>query len=289
MAACVHESTTATAWPTAASTQAADYPATIAGRELLIAVIATDRGPNAVGNVPPGWKELYVGGRSTAHGCHIIARVADPADAGGTFDYELNFSEAGACHVLRISNFAGTIGTDIDIATLEHADLEDTPDPPEVTAGWGSTSNLWIAGWASGDDDATTSAYPSGYTTLQTNTISGAGTNSGAEVTTCSKTATAASDNPGTGTMSEVEGCTAFTIVVKSRDLTTYAQDTNEFVGIDGIRSDTDRDYDVVGVSAIWQEGIGAAPSGRIMSSLAAGGGLAGYGGLAGHSGGLAG
>ena len=63
-----------------------------------------------------------------------------------------------------------------------------------------------------------------------------------------------------------------------------------EFVGEGGVYQDTEQGFETVGESGITQEQAAAAPAGgRIMSSLAASGGLAGMGGIAGAGGGLAG
>jgi len=62
------------------------------------------------------------------------------------------------------------------------------------------------------------------------------------------------------------------------------------FVGFKGLALKTDEDIMPVASTGLIREEEGAAPAGgRIMSSLAAAGGLVGEGGIAGQGGGLAG
>lgn len=86
------------------------------------------------------------------------------------------------------------------------------PDPPSVTAAWGSEENLFIA-VAAWDGNVSLTSPPSGYTTWGTSSrvanVNGCGVAYGA------KLATSASDDPGTFTISGSEQTLSTTVVVR--------------------------------------------------------------------------
>lgn len=175
----------------------------------------------------------------------IAYRISDGTE-GATISVGTAASERSAHVCYEISSWHGTSAPEVSTGATGNST---TPDPDSVTASWGLDTNLFLVFFAvDRGAGATISAYPSGYTLNQLD--SQADNNAGARIGSAGQGISAASDDPGTATISTGDQWCAATVVVRP------------------------------------SAGGGG---GRIMSSLAGPGGLAGMGGIAGPGGGLAG
>ena len=96
---------------------------------------------------------------------------------------------------------------------------------PSLTHGLGAVDILALAFCAARDDDATVSAYPSGYSYLTVEQQSGGGGNNSAELGIAALQTTAASVDPGTFTLSESENWVAQTVVLGPAAAATVIED----------------------------------------------------------------
>jgi hypothetical protein len=127
--------------------------------------------------------------------------------------HTVNFTTADAvefvahCHV--VSFWGGDIDNDVIVGVAGSPGTTDTPDPPEVSLPSGAENALAIASASWWTAPATVSSYPSGYNdgtaTLGTDIATGSAW----------RAFSAASENPGSFTLSEVEGWSAHTVVYR--------------------------------------------------------------------------
>jgi len=200
------ESTTGTQFSTSTTSHDVAMPATVNANDLLVMVCGWYS--TAAQTTPDGWTLL---GTNTK--ADIYVKKADGTEGGTTVDVVLNTARTGAVNVLRISGWYGDLAG-VEIGTWSDSGGTSAPDPPSVTATWGSADNLWIAFTCGTDDDATANAAPANYTNL-VSTVSGAGTNAGAEVCTATRQNATDAEDPGAFELSESEGTQTNTIVVR--------------------------------------------------------------------------
>jgi len=209
---------------TPSQTQTVDMPdGTVAAGDLLFIFVAVAETPDndvaPVITAPSGWTvlkhnaDIQSGGVDVRYGIYARSAVGDEGGGTETEDIFTDVDVVIAANVWHITGWGGTVATDIDIAELAQ-EVSNNPDPPSVTADWGSDTNLFITFLGYNDDDGAISTYPSGYINT-TNTSALAGTDSSCSVATCSKAATSASDDPGAWLIDQAEGNQAFTLVVK--------------------------------------------------------------------------
>lgn len=159
-----------------------------------------------------GWTALSSNtaspGRSAVYG-----KIATGSE-GSSISATTSSSNAGAFIVQRISNNSGGLvaGTDYTVAVASAATTAN-PNPPSVTAGWGSDDNLFIAACCVRGDNDTVTAYPTNYTGEQRVTTNGGG--GGATVGVAVRQLTSATDDPDTFTLSASEYGRAYTIVIR--------------------------------------------------------------------------
>lgn len=142
------------------------------------------------------------------------AKESDGTEASdGTFTFTTGSARRCAAYCIRITGWGGTLATDVDIGIENDATTND-PDPPVVTAGWGSDENLFIVGvFTVHNTTPTRVGDPSGYThrgSQSTNDFS-----AGAGLHIWSRELTALSDNPGTISWSGNTQYLSNTVVVK--------------------------------------------------------------------------
>lgn len=206
------QSVTSTNSSTSETTVAVNMPATVVADDLLLAFIST----SSTGTVTAsGWTRFDHNDVGGVRGS-VFYKVAAGDEGGTTVDFTTTSSATWAALVMRVSQWGGTVGTDFDFTGAQFSSSNSSaPNPPSVTAGWGSDKNLYITTMLGGKDDATVSSYPTNYDDNQTYVSSGAGAGSGAEAACSTRNLEASSDDPGTYTLSEAEACHSWTFVVK--------------------------------------------------------------------------
>lgn len=196
------ESVTETASLSAATSHNINYPATVNSGDLLV-LICSFASTSGTTTTPTGYTALYsLTGSGHLLTGGVFVKSAGGTEGGGTVSVS-HGNGAGSGQIYRITGWSGTIG-EVE-ATNGSSGLGSTPDPPSHTLSSGAANNLWIAVAHCKDDEATVSAYPSGYT----NGTATAGT---ARTNTCRKESTSASEDPGAFTLSESERRVAATI-----------------------------------------------------------------------------
>ncbi len=187
------------------TTATMNYPASIASGDLLIVLAGCD-GISVSMTPPSGFTEIYDNARSFA----VFAKEADGTETGTT-TYTQSANEWPSNVVYRISGWddSGSLSDAIEVAvgTLDAA----SPDPPSLTASWGSDDNLWIAAKVAHHGSGFATAYP--YTDNQEFAgLTGGG--SGSNVDACTDEIATATANPGTFTLNGQVG-DPYTIVIK--------------------------------------------------------------------------
>lgn len=213
-------SVTETTFSSAAGSFAFNLPATINSGDLLLLLVSLQSEPDqddenmtATDSTSDAWTELqdeYEGNRGQ---WGVWSKVADGDEDGGTVTVSIANQATAAGQVLRIINWYGS-ASGVEIGSIAFVQLSTNPNPPSLTASWGAEDNLWIAICHAIDDDATVSAAPSGYSGLDY-AITGGGTNAGATIGHAYLENAAATENPGTFTISETENTGANTIVIR--------------------------------------------------------------------------
>lgn len=171
-------------------------PASIAaGDELIVAFAAK----GTTFNLPSGWTELYNSG-SAFPGLFVIRREADGGE-GATLTVTTGGSQKSAHASYRIS---GAVASEISTAATG---TSVNPDPPSLTPSGGALDYLWLA-IDSNEGGATVSAYPTNYTDgFQS-------ANPGETIESARRELNAASENPGTFTISGSFNWRAVTVAV---------------------------------------------------------------------------
>lgn len=163
---------------------------------------------------PPGgagWVEfLDAGGTGTGKYKHYY--LVDGGSEPASWTFTTATARRAACAMLRISGWGGTFSTDVDVADAVNSS-DPTPNPPAITAGWGSDDNLfinWLGRWL--NNDATISSGPTGYTY-----IGGAGDtgSSGASTDAWYRQLAAASEAEGEITLSDSDAVLVTSMVIK--------------------------------------------------------------------------
>lgn len=185
--------------------QSITVPASRQTGDLL--VIACMGGTDAVQSVPTGWtgvvSDQFGGSRSLS----VFTKISTGSEGFTFWSTPTAMESAATCTVIR--GASGTVTVSPSLITAASA----TPDPPSVTASWGADDNLVGVFIGAEDDDQTITAWPSGYTLGQAQTVSGGGTNAGCTMGTAFTTTTAATEDPGTATLQSSEGQMLRTII----------------------------------------------------------------------------
>ena len=169
---------------------------TVDAGDGIIIVLTTDG--SATVATPDGWEQLYTRANGSALRGGAYARIARGDEDATTVDFVTSASESAAAQVFRITNWNGTLAG-IQVGISAEVTTGSTVDLPAVTPFWESAKTLWI-GTLHTSTSQTVSSAPSNYTDL-TQTSSAAAT-SGAQVITARREYEAASEDPGTFTMS---------------------------------------------------------------------------------------
>jgi len=190
------------------TTHAVPYPTVTGGilaNDLLLAVFSIDE--SATGTVVSNWNgftQIFWGDVATAVSAGGAAYKRAAGGETGTITFTTNNSERSVCNMWCIRGAHTTSAPEAGTAASASST---NPDPPNVTASWGSDDNLFVA--VAIDDTVVPSAAPTNYTSLET----AIGTSTGT-IGVAFRPLTAASDNPGVFTMA-TEQWLANTIVIR--------------------------------------------------------------------------
>jgi hypothetical protein len=215
-------SNTPTTVSTNSTTHAVSGPATVALGDRLLLVIAAGHESIAPkdqgGGVTDldGWTLVEEGNLYTPwHGWQaweIEASTSTLATAlsGQTFEFSTTSDAKSVAHVIRTSGArSGGSGTAWAVAKTAST-FDANPNPPSLTAPWGAYNHRWYAITLFGTGGDTVSTYPSSYTS-----IASTGT-SGLFVASAHRTTGAATEDPGTFTLTGTENWEALTFVYRA-------------------------------------------------------------------------
>ncbi len=197
-------------------THVISMPATVDVGDLLLLLICMNTSTTIT--TPSGWTELFLNAYDGNGEGIVYGKDAIGNEDGTTVDVVHTVgvdagSHAAQTYRIAASSWGGDLATDVDVGTVATG-TSDSPDPPSVSAGWGSADNLFIEVVCATDDDATASSYSTSYSN-GVDSISGAGVNAGQTAASARRELAASSDDPGTATLSESEAWMANTIVIE--------------------------------------------------------------------------
>jgi hypothetical protein len=207
----VPESTTTSATNTPSTSHTITLPGTTVSGELLIAVLMFNSDTTVTGM--SGWTRLDNNSASPGQS-EVWAKIATGSD-GASVSATTSTSQAGAFVVARISGNNGGVvnNTDYTIAKSSAATTAN-PNPPSVTAAWGSSSALFMAICCVRGDNDTVTGYPASYSNgAYSVTTNGGG--GGATAGVAFRALSSATDDPGTFTLSASEYGACYTIVIR--------------------------------------------------------------------------
>lgn len=181
--------------------------------ELLVVIVTTmEASAGALSPGSSGLTEILENEESSLAGAWVGYKEASGSEGTSLAISRSSAATAWVAQVYRISNWDSNNAPEVQNTGDEG--VNDTPDPPLITATWDPDDTLFIAVAHAADDAATVDGYPSGYTST-TAAIADGGINSSCTQGSGYKTLTGdGSDNPGTFTLSENERTKASTIAV---------------------------------------------------------------------------
>jgi hypothetical protein len=207
----VLEDTTVTNVTTYTGAPSINLPAVVDVDDHLLAVVAWNRWDGVLALTSAGWEVLYKVNLHAYHSWWILHKVADGTEDGGTITWATSgpFVIGGGV-VARVSGaYPGGDGIGVAIAADTVRGYGTAPDPPAVTAPWGSGDQLYAALQTNGNTGAT-ATVPSGYGSLAQTTVA-----DGTEVAVAVLAETSASDDPPVYALSTSENYWAATVVFR--------------------------------------------------------------------------
>lgn len=179
------------------------------GDRIFVSISATATG-RVFSNSDPDWVKKDEDDISSGLDTYSIwEKTADGTEGSTTVDFSIDeFTGDGTAIVIRISG-----ASNLSVSARSNGSSAN-PDPPSFSPSWGSSDNTWIALAHARDDAANFDAAPTNYTTLR-QVDSGGGTNSSVEQAVAYRDNAVATEDPGTFTLSQSEGWSAFTIAVE--------------------------------------------------------------------------
>lgn len=195
-----------------------NMPTTTSAGDLLLMFFSYDSNGAPTITDPDGvdgWTQLAAVNSAT-NGVFgsIWAKVATGND-GSTVNFISSNIQSAAAQVYRIpaASWHGTIDNGVEIASGSGASTT-SPNPPPLTASWGSDDNLWIA-YNAGGTYRSVNSYPTNYNNGSfANGNTGA---NGASVATAYRENTVAVEDPGAFTMNANNTSVAFTVAVRPK------------------------------------------------------------------------
>jgi hypothetical protein len=225
------ESITHTGISTAASAQDIDMPSSVAEDNLLLMMLAYD-GSGSAPTTPTGWTGL-INSNSNSSGRMLVYKQAAGDEGGTSVSVTLGATAACAATVYEISGW-NDLEYEDGIGNPTYT-VDSSPNPPSLSPSWGAADTLWIAGVMAVDDNGTFNTAPSNYTNLE-QIAAGAAVNASAEVGSARRERNIATEDPGTFSMSEIEGWVAVTIAIEPGALGGSGGGTN-ILAADGVSS----------------------------------------------------
>lgn len=195
------------------------YPTNLASGDLILGFISSDGAGVASAS---GFNQTGHLDRAGAVCLTILSRVSDGTETG-TFTITISASEQGAWRFLRITDWYGSgfpTGTsffgDGDGGSFAIASgANTTPDPPSLNpANWDTEDVLWIACTAV-DTSRTFSAWPASYSPGDNTWDDVSGGAGGASLSVQHRQLTAASEDPGSFTISTSDDWSAGVVAIR--------------------------------------------------------------------------
>ena len=182
-----------------------DAPASIASGDLLLIHFASD-GTGTISTVS-GWTELFKVDSPASSSDKLQYKIATGSE-GANETITTGGSEQAIAYYWRIpaAEWHGTTPPEYATATGTSAN----PDPPSVTASWGSDDNLWWSTYGT-NGNPSASVYPFADNNEWNGT--GGGGSSGSAI--CTEENATATNNPSAYTMSASQGWVAATVVIR--------------------------------------------------------------------------
>lgn len=188
-----------------------NLPAGINAGDLLLVFFASDGNPTI--GFPGGWTCLFQewaagGSPAVRFGCWY--RIADGGE-GATINVTTSASERSAHTSYRIVDYFGVPEAGTPVASGPTPN----PDPPSSSPSWGALDTLWLAACGY-DSNKTVTFYPTNYTDGRNdlaNQVDGCG------VGTARRELNAASENPGTFTISGNDQWVANTVAIQPKSI----------------------------------------------------------------------
>jgi hypothetical protein len=201
--------TNTTSVSVANTSHAINMPASISAGDLLMVIFALRDATNTI-TWPGDWTMLC--GEEQADASSRTRVEVGYKTAGGSDSLTITSSglDESASIAYRITGHHAS--TAPECATASQATTVN-PDPPALNpTNWGTENSLWIAG-AVWSGSPTGSAYPTNYDSNQLEVDSGGGTN--ANVKAATRTASTASEDPGTFSISASTNVSAVTLGIR--------------------------------------------------------------------------
>lgn len=182
--------------------------------QLLVVLVAAD-GDSTNTSFPGGWTELFDTANSGGAGAVSHLALGYLEASGGETSITVTTSASVQADWVAFRLDPSGAGAAWSITDTGPAlGFTSTPDPPSHSPAAGAADYLWlaIAGWDSAGFGQTCSAAPASYSNLQTSitTLDGAG------FATAERSLNAASENPGTFTLSASADAQAHTVAISS-------------------------------------------------------------------------
>jgi len=194
-----------------------NYPSDLASGDIVLAAFSLDDDTRSV-NTPSGWTLLLnQGGNGDTtdddNRMFIFYRRATGFD-GPTFSVTLPTSSRTAVWVGRVTGVSQVSNPEAAGSGSESGGTTN-PNPPSLTASWGSANNLWlvIGGFrAFSGSGPTVSLFPTNYANSQSVTSY---TSNRVTVAVATRNLAAATENPVTFTISTVASTATATVVIR--------------------------------------------------------------------------
>ena len=180
-----------------------NLPAGIEAGDLLLVFFASDGYPTI--SFPAGWTQLFQTNSSFAVAFGAWYRIADGGE-GATITVTTPLGEMTAHTSYRITGYSGTPEAGTPAIGFSYY-----PNPPGLTPTWGAKDTLWFA--CEGNDyTRPVTAYPTNYTDSRNDYCD---QYSGCGVGTARRELNAATEDPGTFTISLSDQWVANTVAIQ--------------------------------------------------------------------------
>jgi hypothetical protein len=193
-----------------------NLPANISAGNLLLVFFVVDSNPTIT--FPEGWTQLFQAANSTYVNFGVWYRIADGGE-GGTITVTTDDNKTSAHISYRITGH----GSSAEAGTAVAPSGSTSPNPPSLSPTWGAGDTLWFACFGQNEGQGeTVDAYPTNYTDGENKQ---SGSLNECKVAVARRELNAASEDPGTFTISDTERWVANTIAIKGALAQTLSPD----------------------------------------------------------------